>query len=548
MESILTGLTTKLLYDVLARGVSVARADSVADRITQAAETVAAEHSEFDPEHLVDALTDDTVGECVERFERGEPLRVTEIADAFREQVAAKHVDAGFGADTEAVVREFVLELQRELAHEPAVWRAMALREIKQGTHDTARLAAAVEDLHERLDDAAVVDVDGVNDAAVVDVDALATAVEQTQAQGFEWVTTHDFETGRVNDDYCWRRSFTLGEAWAGYPLERERPPAGDTDERQDLTEQLLDTLADGGGAALLGAPGSGKTTATRTAMAEWVRRHDGGTVFYRTKDEQIPVDYERLREEIETARENGPVLVAVEDAARRGSSPVFETVADFEAAEDVSFLVNSREEEWTDTGDGLTEIRDDRSARANDIEATRTEYLEPVYVPPLDAREVERFVENYRDVTGRTASLGGDSDAILSQTRSNAGISPMLLLAYHVPVWTDEIDPRTDTDVPALFENVREVFRFAHGDTEVMSLDTESPDETALVAKLALAVNVLNAAELGVRREYLLGFGEELEEVVRIDELLSQLQGPLLFGKRGSATARTTRCGRGCT
>jgi hypothetical protein len=265
MESILTGLTTKLLYDVLARGVSVARADSVADRITQAAETVAAEHSEFDPEHLVDALTDDTVGECVERFERGEPLRVTEIADAFREQVAAKHVDAGFGADTEAVVREFVLELQRELAHEPAVWRAMALREIKQGTHDTARLAAAVEDLHERLDD-----------AAVVDVDALATAVEQTQAQGFEWVTTHDFETGRVNDDYCWRRSFTLAEAWAGYPLERERPPAGDTDERQDLTEQLLDTLADGGGAALLGAPGSGKTTATRTAMAEWVRRAQG--------------------------------------------------------------------------------------------------------------------------------------------------------------------------------------------------------------------------------------------------------------------------------
>lgn len=34
MESILTGLTTKLLYDVLARGVSVAKADSVADRVT----------------------------------------------------------------------------------------------------------------------------------------------------------------------------------------------------------------------------------------------------------------------------------------------------------------------------------------------------------------------------------------------------------------------------------------------------------------------------------------------------------------------------------
>ncbi len=380
----------------------------------------------------------------------------------------------------------------------------------------------------------------------------------EPEPDGIERVTREDFETGGIHDEHCWRRAFTLAETWAGYPLKRERPlagardrpvgvsaadeGAGDTDgadsagtdgstgdssdARQDLTEQLLDTLADGGGAALLGAPGSGKTTATRTTIAAWYRRHDDGTVFYRKQGTQAPLDSATLTEAVESAREDGPVLIAVEDAARRGTYPVYETVGEFEGADDVSVLVNSREGEWRDSAGDLRDVYGD-AQQYQDVARVQSEAFTPVDMPPLDAREVERFANNYTEVTGNGVTID-NPEAVLSQILGYEGVSPMLLLAYHLPVWRRD-EARANTEVPALIDNVQHVCRFVAGEAD-RSPDLEA-DEQKLLKRVALAVNVLNAAEMPVWREHLLGLGTDLEEILSLDDLLDTLQGPLLFG-----------------
>ncbi len=526
VTSVGVGMVANLAHDVAQGTVSLATDESLDTRIERAAETVADDYGEFDPDHLLNALDSEEMGERVERFERGDPLRIAEITRAFREQTAAaKFVDADPEADVETVVEQFVTELQTELAAEPVAWRRMVLREIKRGSRGVERIEAAQETLAETVRAE-------LDDTRLVSATALKEAIEQSDGQGFEWVTETEFERGRVEDHYCWRRSFTLAEAYCGYPLRRQRPSTGGDSERQDLTTELLDTLAEHGGAALLGAPGSGKTTATRLALAAWYDQIPGGTVLYRKQDAQTPLDPAELNEAIETAREGGPVLVVVEDAARRGTYPVYETVDEFAGDPAVRFLVNSRTEEWRDSESGLRAAAGGFSQAGDDIVRVQSEAFKQVDMPGIDAREVERFVTNYEEVTGRIVSLA-DPNKLLSQVRSHAGISPMLLLAYHVPVWEGEIDARADGDVPALVANVREVYTLVHGGSKRKSIKIDETDRERF-RQLALAVNVLNAAEAGVWREHLLGVAEDTKAMLEIDKLLAKLQGPLLFGQEG--------------
>jgi tetratricopeptide (TPR) repeat protein len=531
MDPILTGVTANLIYDTMKRGVTIATDESIEDRVTRAAETVAADHGEFDPDHLVSALTSTKMGDYVEQFEQGEPLSVADIADAFRDQEVATYIDAGHGEDVEDVVEEFVTEIQSELAKEPVVWRRIVLRAIKRGNRDIERVDSDIGPIR-----------GGLEDAYLANVDALQEAVRGTERQGFTWVTRSDFRDGRVDEDYCWQRAFTLAEAWRAYPLRRERPtetrrddrhPAETVrDDRQDLTEQLLDTLADGGGVVLLGRPGSGKTTTTRTAIARWHERTTGGTVLYRRQGAQNQLDRDTLIDAVETARADGPVLLAVEDAAGSETTPLYRVVGKFETDSDVSFLLNASETEWDAFRERLNSLTGDRAQETADIVARQVEYLDAVDVPRVDTREVERYVENYEAVTDRHTTAVNHPAAVRDQVRAQHGVSPLLLLAHHVPVRKGEIDERLDTSASALVDNVREVFRLVHREFESDRIDVADEREAELLRRVALAVNVLNAAGVAVSRAYLLALGNSEDELETIDGLLQQLDGRLLFGR----------------
>jgi tetratricopeptide (TPR) repeat protein len=494
----------------------------VDDRAEAAAETVAADYSQFDADHLLDALESAAFGERVQSFERhGEPLGKSAVTETFREQAVGDHIEAETDTTVEAVVEAFLAELQSELAAEPVVWRRIALESVRRTGSGVDALLDEIDSLRAELETMAV-------EAAERALAAADTAADQ----GFDWLTAADFEAGYTDDDYCWRRAFKLPEVRAGYPLERERPLADGG--RRRLTEEVFDALDSHDGAVLLGPAGSGKTTATRTALSAWEARTDGGTVLYHTGERiERPLGPEALITAVDTARENGPVLVAVEDAARRGTAPVFDVVEEYAGEPDVQFLLNSRSNEW-DSDDAVRAAVGDGTQRARDALAGRREYLEPIRMPPLDAQEVERFVTNYERVTGDTPSAAGDETAIHEQIHGQRGISPMLLLAYHVPAG-DGVDAHTDGPKPALLTHVKRTFELLHGDRESREIPVDSEREATLLRRIGLAVNVINAAELAVHTEFLLTLGDDDAGRETITELCDRVRGPLLFEAGGN-------------
>ncbi|MFB6175885.1 MAG: hypothetical protein ABEI99_01835, partial [Halobaculum sp.] len=506
MDPFLTGLLTSLTYDALKGGVAAAREDSLSDRVESAAETVAANHDALQPSDLTDVWGSDAVADHVERFEaHGEPLPTEELT-----AVLADHeVERTLGADPEVVVEEFLTAVRSELADDPTLWRRVTLRSIKAGNRDTQAVLNGVEALRAEMED-----------TVVVSAEALRAFAERDELAGFELLTADDFEAGTVNEQYCWRRAFTLAEVREGYPLDRQR---GD-DDRTVVSEELLDELEDGGGAVLLGPAGSGKTTVTRIVLSKWDERTASGTIFYRRQGDDRPLDADALEDAISEAREVGPVLIAVEDAARRGSSSVYEVIEEYAGDSSVSFLLNSRETEWSPSSDGMAAYDDDLISVRDDLTRVR--------MPELDPTEVRRFVDTYQSVTGRSVSV--DAELLYEQIHSEAGISPMLLLAYEVPVTEgEEIDP--DAADPALVRSVRLAWRVATGNEREHEPSVEVEDgEEALRERLALRVSVLNGAELAVRREFMLADSKSDEEYERIDELLDAMRDVFWFEREG--------------
>ncbi|MFB6176652.1 MAG: hypothetical protein ABEI99_05835, partial [Halobaculum sp.] len=450
MDPFLTGLLTSLTYDALKGGVAAARDESLDDRIRGAAEAVAEEHDALTADDLIDVWESDRVADHVDRFEtHGEPLPAEELA-----AVLSDHdVSRALRADPEVVVEEFLTTVRSELAGDDVLWRRVTLQSIKTGNRDTQAVLNGVKALRAEMED-----------AVIVSPEALREFAGRDGTTGFEMLTDEEFENKVTDPQYCWRRAFTLTEVREGYALDRQR----DDEARTVVSEELLDELEDGGGAVLLGAAGSGKTTVTRITLSKWDERTEGGTIFYRRRDDDRPLDAEALNEAISEVRDAGPVLVAIEDAARRGASSVYEVIESYTGDSSVSFLLNSRETEWSQSSDGM-------SAYADDLSAVTDSYLNRVSMPGLDPAEVQRFVDNYQSVTGRSVNV--DPEALFEQIHSETGISPMLLLAYEVPI-TPEGEMNPDARKPALIKSVERAWRAATGNSRPNEPTIEVEDD----------------------------------------------------------------------
>ena len=351
-------------------------------------------------------------------------------------------------------------------------------------------------------------------------------AKETITGQGFNHLERGDFEEGTLDEEYCWRRPFTFREVHEGIPIEREYP----SDERRRLTTEVLETLSDGGAALLLGTPGAGKTTTARQIASKWFSEVETGPVLYRTERVDRPArDPEALVEAIQYYAKDGPVLVIAEDAAREDTLPLHEVLHDLRGDDEVSFLFTSRESEWGRLRDRMHEHEafDPTTDRGEDILATRADYLQRHQMPGLDEQEVQRILDRFEEETGHTSP--GNAGVLLDHIRAEHGANPMLLLSYYLPIGPGDTD--VDGNKSALATNVEEAYREITAPDEG-EFAIKTSDDEELFDDLSLLINVLNASGIGVYEELLHALADEPADHDRIDRMVADLEGILLFGE----------------
>ena len=273
------------------------------------------------------------------------------------------------------------------------------------------RLAAAGRDVGEELAAMEAVRDDSAGEAGAFDGrfgstddggDALAD-------QGF--ATLDDDLLDREPDPTApLRATPSFAEVDAGYALDRTAPRDGG---RRSVADELIEGLAAGEDRALVGPPGSGKSTVCRLAAVRWYRS-GRGPVLYRDGDGgEAFTATERLRERAAAA--DGHALVVAEDAVDPGAAEAVSAARTLAERDDVSFLFDARAAAYDDP-DSLPLSPADLGYRRR---------IETIRMPRLDEREAERFAEHVADLVG--APPAADPAALLDGIRG-AGPGPSVL------------------------------------------------------------------------------------------------------------------------
>jgi len=351
--------------------------------------------------------------------------------------------------------------------------------------------------------DALTPDPDGGLVAFDADPDVLrpgGTLAVSLEREGFVRVDRTYFRDEPVADPQtAWREGLSLAEVHTGYAIDRMQPEAGADGDGQErrFAASIVATAEEGTHCLVLGPPGSGKSTACKQVIAEWYENGRGPILYREAGRGRAVGSIEAL---VETAREPGHTLVVVEDAARPDSAAVFEAIDRVGSRDDVTFLLDAREDEW-------------RQLEA----AAVPDDLEIVHVPTVDEPECERLIEHVELTTGR--SIGRRADELLADVHGEAsaggdgGPNELLRLTHQLATYADPL-----RDGPTALE------------TAVATLADELSGPTLDVCTLA---NVLNAAgvEVDVGLLYAVADPDEFDAV---DAALERLEGHVLFARGG--------------
>ena len=236
-------------------------------------------------------------------------------------------------------------------------------------------------------------------------------------AQGFHAVD-EDRLAGEPEPDGPLRATASFPEVDAGFVLDRTGRFDG---ERRSIADLLVEGLAAGTDHAVVGPPGSGKSTVCRSVAVAWYRS-GRGPVTYRASDGGEPFTAtERLRERVTEG--DGHHLVVVENAVDPAAAEAVGVARELADRDDVSFLLDAREGPYDDP-DGL-------SLSPADLRYRRA--VETVRMPRLDEREVERFVRHVADCTGSTPTP--DSSSLLADVRrtDDGRVGELLCLVHRL-------------------------------------------------------------------------------------------------------------------
>jgi len=326
--------------------------------------------------------------------------------------------------------------------------------------------------------------------------DEAAELPAELLRQGFVRLSV-DFFTDRAVADpvEAWRRSPGLAEVNAGYAVERT------TGDGETVTECLTGRLREGVDCALVGPPGSGKSTVCKRVACEWYR--GGDPVFYRESGRGDP--FEAVDALVDAAeRADGRPLVVVEDALRPDATAVLEAVDRLE--DRVAVLVDAREAEWADPPGAGGPVRG-------------RDRFETVAMPALEEADRERFLERFRqtvetDVDVPTDRLldgeTGTGDGIAAA--GDAGPAAPLLLSHRLAAYADPLtegETGLEADAAAVLDALEDAGRTA--------------------VDVGLLVNLLNVAGLAVRPVLLGALGDEAD----VEAALEVLAGRAVFRRR---------------
>lgn len=335
--------------------------------------------------------------------------------------------------------------------------------------------------------------------------------------EGFRRLSETYFEArGDVPPEVSWRTGFTLADVRAGHAAERRGADG------RSLTDRLVDGLRSGTGHAVLGPPGSGKSTVCKQVACAWYDRDLGPVLYHGQTDTAF--ESTALLETV-LRRVDGHALVVVEDAVRDRADAVFEVMDVFEDADDVSFLLEAREEEWQTTGEAI-----DRGAH-------RRRAVTELRVPPLDEADCRRLVGTFTslvdgavDVTGeqlfKRVEAGRSTQAEATVPTGDALVAQHHLSQAHVQSGGFDGETPAAGAPTALDEDVRRT---------VERLDAQA---SSLPLDLAVLANTLNAAGVPVAPEYLAALAPA--EWPDFEDALSQLTGTVIFDPVGTPAGRS--------
>lgn len=387
------------------------------------------------------------------------------------------------------------------------------------------------EDYYERIrDDATEITADLQEVAASAPTTPVALAgvpdparVER-EAEGFVKLTPEYFaEHTPAPPATAWRAGFDLVDIHAGYAIDRESNHGSD-DTGQRLTDTLITRLDAGGDHALLGPPGSGKSTVCRAVACRWYEQ-GRGAVFYRESGTGTTFDSPAiLSAQLRAAQRH--TLVVVEDAVRAEANTVFRVMEEFREDTTVTFLLDARTQEWADPSAFPADAR---------LDAYRTT-VETIRMPGLDKRDCERLVEHFQETTGHTVDIPTVHLLQRDETAPDDTVEPQraqvsqpaeLLLALHR--LTLSADPLADkgTHTPTtLTEDVQQTYAALRSESE-LALD------------VGVLVNLLNVAGLGVQPALVYALADDDAEIEMIRVALSTLDGHVIFTPEDSTATR---------
>ncbi|MCU4753163.1 tetratricopeptide repeat protein [Natrialbaceae archaeon A-chndr2] len=317
----------------------------------------------------------------------------------------------------------------------------------------------------------------------------------------------------RIPPGASWRAGLGLPEVDAGYAVERHRRNGS------SLTDVLLSRLEDSTDLALIGPAGSGKSTVCKQVACRWRAEHDGIVLYRESGSGGAFQSGSALESTIEQA--TVPVLIVVEDALRLEACEIFEVMRSVSGRDEVTFLLDARDNEWKEPRKSGLNAR---------VDAFRREYVDVVSMPPVDEEECRRIVDDAETILD--TSLDIDSADLLSEIRSSVEDTTtpgtMLLLTHRIARDAIPVTNHESSGLSTLDEDIDSV-RTALEEIGEIGLDA------------GVLLNTLNAGgiEISPALVYPVASLDEVDEKVQVQKALELLEGHVVFDQPGNSVYR---------